>query len=119
LHEHSLVRSLIDQVETLRGQHQASGVKKIAVAVGEFSGVELELLQSAFAELAPLVWPYPVTLELTPVSLSILCHECEKRSKLHGYEFICPDCGSHSVSITQGDALILDHVQFISGEQKQ
>ena len=116
MHEHSLVRALLDQVEELRRKHAAVRVKTVAVAVGEFSGVELDLLKSAFAELAPTVWSYPVDLELTPVSLTILCHRCKKRSKLLGYQFICPECGSPTVSIDQGDGLVLDHVQLVSAE---
>lgn len=116
MHEHSLVNALLEQVEELRQQHTAARVKAVFVNVGEFSGVELDLFKSAFEALAPSIWPYPVHLELTPVSLTILCHRCDKRSKLQGYKFTCPNCGSRSVSIDQGDSLVLDHVQLISAE---
>ena len=52
MHERSLVRSLLAQVQALAAEHPADRVAAIRVRIGEFSGVEPELLQSAYEELA-------------------------------------------------------------------
>ena len=48
MHEASLVQSLLEQVQTLMRDHQAQRVQTIQLSVGEFSGVEPELLRSAY-----------------------------------------------------------------------
>jgi hydrogenase nickel incorporation protein HypA/HybF len=48
MHEYSLVLSLIERVEAEALAHQAKSIKRVTVKVGELSGVEPELLASAF-----------------------------------------------------------------------
>jgi hypothetical protein len=51
MHEESLVRSLLHQVEDLARQHHATEVDDIEVEIGPLSGVESLLVQEAFERL--------------------------------------------------------------------
>jgi hydrogenase nickel incorporation protein HypA/HybF len=48
MHEYSLVMSLIERVEAEAKQRSAKAIVRISIRVGELSGVEAELLSSAF-----------------------------------------------------------------------
>ena len=67
MHEHSLVRSLLDQVEQLRRENGAVSVDVVTVEIGPLSGVEPDLIHSAFEQLAPLCFqPFPRLLHERP-----------------------------------------------------
>ncbi len=48
MHEYSIAVALIEKVEVELKQHQARSVRRIMVRIGELSGVEPELLVTAF-----------------------------------------------------------------------
>ena len=58
MHEESLVRSLLHQVEDLAQQHHATEVEDIEVEIGPLSGVEPLLVREAFERLKDgCTWP--------------------------------------------------------------
>ena len=77
MHEESLMRSLLKQVEQLAQQHQAISVEEIEVEIGPLSGVEPLLLSSAFDRLkddAPIC--ANAVLEIKTVDLLVKCRDC-------------------------------------------
>ena len=52
MHEYSIVQNLLDQCEDQAKQHGAKKVEKVVVKIGVMSGVEPDLLQTAFDETA-------------------------------------------------------------------
>ena len=112
MHEESLVRSLLRQVEELAQQHHATEVEDIEVEIGPLSGVESLLVREAFERLKDgCKWPN-CTLTITSVGLMVLCNQCSTESELVDFQFVCTLCGSTSLRIVSGDAFRLLNVRM-------
>ncbi len=112
MHEESLIRSLLRQVEELAQQHHARAVDEIEVEVGPLSGVEPLLLQDAFERLKDeFSWPR-AELSVLQVGLDVLCQSCQSESQLKDFRFVCRECGSTSLQILRGDAFRLLNVRM-------
>ncbi len=77
MHEYSLVLSLLERVEGVVREHNATRVKGLRLQVGKLSGVEPELLVSA----------YEIAREGT------LCAEAELEIQCVEPRWTCPRCG--------------------------
>ena len=86
MHEYSLVSALLQRVGEEARARQAVSVQKVRVLIGEFAGVEADLLR----------WAFEVQREGT------LCAEAELQICTIAARWECPDCGA---VIPQGDPL--------------
>ena len=112
MHEESLVRSLLKQVEDLARQHHAIMVEEIEVEVGPLTGVEPLLLQDAFERLKMYFrWPH-AALSVLQVELEVSCCDCHCESQIQDFRFLCHQCGSASLQILRGDAFRLLNVRI-------
>ena len=120
MHERSLVRALLRQVEVLAAEHPATRVIGIRVRIGEFSGVEAELLQSAYDDLIEYSALSGAELSVEQVPLEAVCEQCGQRFHIDNYQFECTKCGSVKLEISGGEELLLDSIQLeeeLNGEQ--
>lgn len=113
MHEESLMRSLLRQVEELAETNEAVGVEEIEVEVGPLSGVESLLLSSAFDRLKESI-PLcaAAVLIIKHVDLTMKCRDCGCEFVLPSFKFVCSQCGSISLKTLRGDALRLLNVQI-------
>ena len=111
MHETSLVRSLLTQVEQIMIQHEATSVDSVTVEIGPLSGVEGDLVQAAFLQLSPTVPGMP-QLVIREIGLQILCRDCEVESAVAGLTLQCPICRSPRVQILRGDEFRLIDVSI-------
>lgn len=117
MHEASLVESLLDQVQRLAAEHRCAAVRAIDVDIGPLSGVEPELVELAFARLAPARGLSETMLRVRLVPLVIRCQRCGATESLEHVEFRCPRCGHDRVTVEQGDTMILQSVTLGSDEE--
>lgn len=112
MHERSLVRALLRQVEALAAEHPASRVLGIRVRVGEFSGVQPELLQSAYDELVEYSILHGAELAVEQVPLEAICQQCGERFRINDFGFKCTACGSVRLTICGGEELLFESVSM-------
>lgn len=98
-----MVKALIEQVIDVARRQGFERLHEITLQVGEFSGFEPVLIQSAFSEMAADYWKNPVQLNVEIVSLTARCLECGKEFQVDRFHFICPDCGSRLVDVVSGE----------------
>lgn len=120
MHEGSLVERLLDQVAALAAAQGAATqgaatqgdvvVSAIDVDIGPLAGVEPELVELAFARLAPERGMGHAELRIRLVPLVLHCLRCDARESLDCVAFRCPKCGHDRVRVEQGDAMILQSV---------
>jgi len=110
MHERSLVRALLKQVRELQNEQQAERVVALKVSIGEFSGVEASLFQSAFGELVDGSPICGARLELQQVALEACCESCSCEFAVENYQFKCPSCGNVQVQIIRGDGMVLESI---------
>jgi hydrogenase nickel incorporation protein HypA/HybF len=97
MHEYSLVLSLIERAEQEAAARGAKSIAKLALRVGQFSGVEPDLLAQAFeiartgtsCERATLViarepgqWTCPACSAVLDPDVSLRCLPCDTAGRL-------------------------------------
>jgi hydrogenase nickel incorporation protein HypA/HybF len=78
------------------------------MSVGEFSGVDPELLEIAFEEMISETPLCGAVLELKLIPLEARCETCEKHFTVQRFEFLCPECRSPNITILRGEQLMLE-----------
>jgi hydrogenase nickel incorporation protein HypA/HybF len=107
MHEYSIVQALIDQCEALAVTHNASAVSKVVVKIGQYSGVEPYLLETAFETFKERTVCHDAQFVMTIQPLVIVCYECGEESVLDQPHYICPICQSLDIRVTDGEEMML------------
>src|SRR3972149_10588451 len=116
MHERSLVKALLRQVEAVAREHPASRVLSVRVRVGELSGVEADLLMSAYDDLVQDTPLSQATLSMEKVPLEAICEQCGNKFRIQRFHFKCDKCGSLRLSLHGGEELLLESVTFQESE---
>lgn len=116
MHEHSVARALLREVAAQAEAHGAVCVRVVTVTVGAFSGVEPELLQTAFEQLRDDTCAAGAELRIVHTELIAACCACRREFEVAGFRFECPECGSGDVRILRGDELRLESLTMEARE---
>lgn len=113
MHELSLCQNLIDQLTDLANTHNAVAVARVEVQVGVLSGVEAQLLQSAFtlARAGTVADAAELTTEVTTPRVS--CRSCGAESDTPPNNLCCRACDSFDTKLIRGHELILARVELV------
>ena len=113
MHEYSIVQALIEQCETLAHSHQAEKVSKVSVKIGQLSGVEPYLLQTAFdAFKANSEACQQAELDMQIQAVEVFCLGCGETNQLSEHHYVCPVCQSDRVTITDGKEMFLMQLEM-------
>ncbi len=132
MHEWSLVKALIRQVDGIAREHDAVAVRQITIELGPLSGVEPELVRLAFRQVvdeatssvAEDLSPRPLrdswrnslaenaTLTIQEVPLIVRCIACDNENEVTDFIFRCDECGSGRVRVISGDEFRLLTITF-------
>lgn len=107
MHEYSIVQALIDQCETLAVTNKASAVTKVVVKIGQYSGVEPYLLETAFETFKDQTVCERAEFVMTIQPLVIICTDCQKESVLDKPHYICPVCQCLDIRVIDGEDMML------------
>jgi hydrogenase nickel incorporation protein HypA/HybF len=111
MHEQTLVKTLLKQVDEIRCEQRARHVTEVRVEVGPLSGVEPLLLSGAFDLLAPTTTSAGATLVIDEVTILGECKQCDHTFEVVDFNFRCPTCRGNIVVI-RGDELQLVSVSL-------
>lgn len=110
MHEYSIVASLIDRVQQEAAAHEGARVHRLYVKIGELSGVELDLLKTAFDTFRERTICDGAELTIDMVAPAWACPSCE-RTVARGAILRCDSCG-RPARMTQGDEIILERIEM-------
>ena len=110
MHEYSIIQSLLGQVERHARAHRATAVLKLHVSIGELSGGEVPLLETAYETFRERTLCARAPMEVHPVAAEWACPACS-RSIPRGATLRCPDCG-RPARLTRGDEIVLDRIEM-------
>ena len=110
MHEYSIVQALLDRVQAEAAAHRASAVSAVRVKIGELSGVEVDLLLSAYDTFRQRSICSGADLEVVPVAARWVCRGCERPVATGGI-LRCADCGAPA-RLAAGDEIVLDRVEL-------
>ena len=112
MHERTLVRALLRQVEALAAEHPTGRVRVVRVRIGEFSGVEPELIRSAFDDLVDGSTICGAELDVEQVPLTAACQQCGRQFAVERFRFACPICDSSRLTIQSGEEVLLESLSI-------
>lgn len=111
MHEYSLVEALVTRVEQEARKRSALRVHALSVRVGELSGVDPELLRTAYETFRAGTVCDGVPLTLRRVEATWSCPRCA-RAIPRGEILRCPSCDVPARLDEGGDALTLDGIEM-------
>jgi hydrogenase nickel incorporation protein HypA/HybF len=117
MHEMSLVRSLMAQVEQLVTSNGGGTLRRARVQIGPLSGVEPALMASAWEQLCAAGGLAGATLEIEEVPLVARCRNCDLPFQPVRFRFRCPACGRAETEIVSGDGIILHSIALEDAQQ--
>jgi hydrogenase nickel incorporation protein HypA/HybF len=108
VHEYSIVQALIERVEQEVAARGAKRVVRLWVRLGELSGVEPELLATAYETFRERTICEGAPMELDRVAAAWVCRRCDR--PLRG-ALRCEPCGAPAVLVC-GDEILLSRIEM-------
>ena len=112
MHELSVCLSLLEQVERVARENGAASVDRILVEIGPLSGVEPELLRSAYPLAAVGTIAETAELEIEYAEIVVQCSECDAETTATVNRLVCGKCGDYRTRLVSGDEMILKRVEL-------
>ena len=110
MHEYSIVMSLLDAVQAEMELRRATGVRKVVIRIGELSGVDPELLVSAYSTIQQDTVCRDSELELKYVAAIWKCSMCDGTIP-RGEILHCLACGIPA-TMQAGNEIILEQLEM-------
>ena len=110
MHEYSIVSQLLEQVDAQARQREATAIHRIRVRIGELSGVEADLLRTAYETFREHTLCAGAELEISAVPARWVCRECG-REIARGEVLSCPEC-SVPARLAGGDEILLEQIEM-------
>jgi hydrogenase nickel incorporation protein HypA/HybF len=112
MHEMTLVRRLLGQAREIGDAHGGGEIREIVVEMGPLSGVEPELMKTAFELLREGAQMCGASLTINEVPLEARCQECGARFLPVKFRFQCPLCAGTNTVALRGDGVILESISL-------
>jgi hydrogenase nickel incorporation protein HypA/HybF len=110
VHEYSIVQALMERVEAEAAARQAVSVSRVFVRIGELSGVDHELLATAYRMWCERTVCEGAELEITRVPAEWSCRACGAPVE-RGARLQCAACGGR-VALRHGDEILLERIEM-------
>ena len=110
MHEYSIVQALLDRVKAEAEAHGATAVHRVRVRIGELSGVEVELLKSAYELFRERSVCAAADLEVVSAAARWICEGCGREIP-SGEPLRCADCGL-AAHLADGGEIVLERVEL-------
>jgi hydrogenase nickel incorporation protein HypA/HybF len=110
MHEYSIVSALVERAESEARAHHARRIDRLHVRIGALSGVDPQLLMTAFTLFQSGALLRDTELVLRKVEASWKCGACGAPIA-RGSVLRCPRCASPA-RLTEGDEIVLDRIEM-------
>ena len=112
MHEYSLMQSLLEMISEELKSHPEYRLLAFTIKVGTLSGVEPELLKTAFEILKPGTPAEFAKMNIKYVPLICRCENCLNKYNVEDLNFECPRCKGSKITVLQGDDTILESLEL-------
>lgn len=110
MHEYSIVQALLERVMAEAHVRRATSVHRLTIRIGELSGVEPELLATAYATFRERTICERAELDLQTIAARWECPECG-RAIGRGERLTCAVC-ARPARLAAGDEIMLDRIEM-------
>lgn len=112
MHELSICQSLLQQIESIAEQHNASRVYHVKLQIGPLSGVEAQLLKNAFPIAVAGSIAEQADLEIEQLPIRVACKHCGAETEASLNRLICGSCGHWQTRLLSGDEILLASLEL-------
>lgn len=112
MHELSVCLALIEQVERIARENDASSVSRIILRIGPLSGVEAGLVRHAWPLACAGTIAAQAELDIVDTDVRIRCTQCDTESRVPANRLLCSNCGDFRTKVISGDDLVLERIEF-------
>lgn len=117
MHELSVCRGLIAQVERIALEHHARAVEKVVVRIGPLSGIEIALLREAYKVARVSTMAEKAELITEEQTIRVACEACGAETDAVVNRLVCGDCGDYHTRLLSGDEMILASVELVASNK--
>jgi hydrogenase nickel incorporation protein HypA/HybF len=110
MHEYSIASSLLRMAEEHAAKRGADRVTAVELRIGELSGVEVELLETAWSLVRERSLCEGVELTIARIEALWTCRSCSGPIERGGL-LACTACGGPA-RLATGDELVLDRIEM-------
>ena len=114
MHELSVCRALMDELEAVADRHRSRRVVRIHLRVGPLSGIEPALLRGAFSVASAGTCAEGAVLAVDVAPLRVECESCSAQTDATLSRLTCGACGAWRTRLISGDELTLSSVELLS-----
>ena len=115
MHELSVCLSILDQVRSIAAERNADRVQRIELRIGPLSGVEADLLRSAWPMASAGTIAVDADLLIDEADIVVRCSTCDAETPAIANRLVCGECGDFRTTVISGDEMILQRVELESG----
>jgi hydrogenase nickel incorporation protein HypA/HybF len=112
MHELSVCLSLLQQLETIAAERNASAVERVFLKIGPLSGIEPHLLRQAYPLAVAGTVAENAELIIEASDVVVTCTQCGSESTVPPNRLLCADCGDFRTRIISGDEMILQRLEL-------
>jgi hydrogenase nickel incorporation protein HypA/HybF len=110
MHVYSIVQALVERVEAEARARGATGVHRLSIRIGELSGVEPELLTTAYDTFRERTICEHATLDVQLIPARWVCPTCGCALR-RGDILTCQRCAIPA-RLAEGDEIMLDRIEL-------
>jgi hydrogenase nickel incorporation protein HypA/HybF len=110
MHEYSIALALMERIDAEADTRRALSVHRVRVRIGELSGIEPELLRSAFEIVRERTRCQSAVLDIAEIPAAWICSGCGRPIE-PGALLQCPACGAPA-RLAAGDEIVLDQLEM-------
>lgn len=112
MHELSIMKSLFRILTEKAIKARAQRIRSITICIGRFSGIEPDLLHSAFMAISKETLAEGAQFHIINKPLQIECSRCGTlQIKDPQIPFACPKCGNKSIRFEPNDELMVENME--------
>ena len=118
MHELAVCQALMEQVENIAIEEQATQVTVIHLGIGPLSGVEPRLLEQAFSIARAGSIAAEAELMISSMPIQVSCKQCGQLTEALPNRLVCGSCGDWRTSLVSGDELELTSIEMVKEQMK-
>ena len=116
MHELAICQALLRQVLEVAEERGTQRIGRIKLRIGPLSGIEPELLKTAFPLVAAGTPSEGASIAIEDSPVRVRCQNCGSTSQALTNRLLCRDCGSWRVKLISGYEMLLVSVEFLDAQ---
>ncbi|MGC9456576.1 MAG: hydrogenase maturation nickel metallochaperone HypA [Halothiobacillaceae bacterium] len=112
MHELSVCRALIRQLESLAQEHGGGSLRGVTLRIGPLGGIDPALLAHAFAIARQGSCAEDAVLTIETAAIRVRCRDCGQTGEATTNRLACSHCGSHRTQLLGGDEMLITSIEL-------